>query len=60
MNKTTSATYDAVENAIDLSKELRGTWEELLRRKTVKPWVKTELPRSTEHPDKSGLKADES
>jgi hypothetical protein len=60
MNKTTSATYDVVENAIDLSKEIRGTWEELLRRKTVKPWGKSELPKSTEHPDKSDPKADES
>lgn len=60
MNKTTSATYEVVENAIDLSKEIRGTWEELLRRKHVKHWGKTQSPKSTEPPDKSGLKADES
>lgn len=32
-------TYDVVETAIDLSKETRGTWEALVRRKGARPWA---------------------
>ena len=39
--KASAKTYDVVENAIELSKQLRGTWEQLIRKRNlrVRPWA---------------------
>jgi hypothetical protein len=38
---TKTTTYDAVETAIELSKDSRLTWEELIRKrgKGITPWI---------------------
>ena len=38
ITKRKTTTYDAVETALELSKE-SGTWEELIRSKGAKPWL---------------------
>jgi hypothetical protein len=43
-------TYDVVESAIDRSKELRGTWDELMRKRRFKPWA-SETRTQTNHDD---------
>ena len=44
-------TYDIVETAIDLSKELRGTWEGLLRKRGARPWAaEVKTPSNRENP----------
>jgi hypothetical protein len=38
ITKRKTTTYDAVETALELSKE-SGTWEELIRSRGAKPWA---------------------
>jgi hypothetical protein len=50
MRNPSNKTYDAVESAIESSKALRGTWDELARRSNVELWEEDAIKSFSEPP----------